>query len=112
MFNGKGLPDKLRTNEVMQWLGWKERWSRSAIKVMARLYSGAYMPVTGLLGLPDINKLRQAEQKLTAIFPAEERDQEEGDELLSLIKIVALYLANDGGTRQLSWTDCKAFLSE
>ena len=111
MFNGKGLPDKLRTNEVMQWLSWKEQWNQSAITVMARLYSGIYAG-HGSLGLPDINKLRQAEQKLTSLIPAKEYDQDDDDQLLPLIKIVALYLANDGGTRQLSWTDCEAWLQE
>ena len=109
MFHSKGLPDKFRTDEVMQWLSGKEQWNRSAIKVMASLYSGAYAG-HGSPGLPDINKLRQAEQKLTALIPAEQYDED--DDPLPLIKIVTLYLANDGGTRQLSWTDCEAFLRE
>ena len=95
----------------MQWLSGKEPWNQSAITVMARLYSGAY---TGHkpLGLPDINKLRQVEQKLTALMLFEEHNPDDDDELLSLIKIVALYLANDGGTRQLYWADCKAWLQQ
>ena len=109
MFNGKGLPDKFRTDEIMQWLSRKEQWSRSAITVMARLYSGAYAS-HGSLGLPEIGALRQAEQKLMALVPTEKHDED--DELLPLIKIVALYLVNEGGTRQLSWTDCEAFLQE
>ena len=113
MLNGKGLPDKLDTDEVLQWLAWNEQWGRQAIKVMANLYSGSHTG-HGSLGLPDLNKLREAEQKLTALIPLApgECNKDQEQEMLSLIKMVALYLANDGGTRQLLWTDCEAWFRQ
>ena len=130
-FRGKGLPNKktvdtylllnvlkrdntgmartLRINEILRWLTWEEQWDSQAVKVMLHLYSNGY---TGRrpLNLPDINKLRMAEQKLTEFIASEKRDHAKGDNILPLIKMVALYLANDGGTQQLHWTDCAAWL--
>ena len=111
MFHSRRLPNRLGIDEILQWLTWEEQWDRNAVKVMARLYSDVYAGHRSL-GLPDINKLKAAEQKLTALLSSEERDQGSDDQILPLIKVVALYLANDGGTRQLHWTDCETWLQE
>ena len=61
----------------LQWLHWTtSNEADQAITIMTRLYSGAYRAGHKSLGLPDINKLRQAEQKLMALISAEEHDQE------------------------------------
>ena len=109
MFNSRGLPDKYLTDEVLAWLSWDQQLNRQALKLMIKLYSGAYAGHSAL-GLPDINELRQAEQKLTALLPSGKH--EDDNDIFPLIKMVALYLANHGGTRQLCWTDCEAWLRE
>ena len=111
MFSGKGLPDKRRVDDILQWLTCDGQVERQAIKVMGTLYSSAYASYKSL-GLPDINTLRWAEQKLTTLIPSAEWKQDEDNEILPLIKMVALYLANGGGTRQLHWSDCEVWLSE
>ena len=101
---GKGSPHKLRTDEALSWLGWERSWDRQAIKVIAKLYCD----------VPDCNKLRQAEQNLMALIPPNpgESQEDKENDIRPLIKIVALYLADDGGTQQLHWTDCEAWLRE
>ena len=108
MFNGRGLPETCRIDEILGWLTFDQQLNRQVVKLMTKLYLGVCAS-RRYLGLPDINTLNQLEQKLTAVIPFHKN---EGNDTRLLIKMVALYLANDRETQQLHWADCEAWLRE
>ena len=115
MFHGKGVPDKRCIYETLWWLTCDQPLDRQTIKLMACLYSGGCAGHQSA-GLPHIETLRQEEQKLTTLIPlgpgayGQGVDRGKENNILPLMKMVVLYLANDGGARQLRWTDCEAWL--
>ena len=89
MNNGKGLPKQAEVEAVLAWLNCGGTLNDVLQSLMVRLYLSA--------GTPDTKKLKQYEQKLSALFFASsstepDSDDDEEEEQACLIKQVALFL--------------------
>ena len=107
MNNGKGLPKEADVEDVLAWLNCEGTLNDALQSLMVRLYASA--------GTPDTKKLKQYEQKLSALFFANASTEPESDdeeEQSCLIKQVALFLLTRKPQYFLNFGDVEYFYQQ
>ena len=107
MNSGKGLPKQAEVEAVLGWTMIGGQCNETLQKLMPRLYVSA--------GIPDIQKLKQYEQKLRDLFfarPATGLESDDEDEQSCLIKQAALFLATSKPRQVLRFSDAEHFYQQ
>ena len=107
MNNGKGLPKQADVEAMLAWLNCGETLNDVIQSLMVRLYASE--------GTPDTKKLKQYEQKLSALFFAHastEPDSDDEEEQSCLIKQVALFLLTRKPRYFLNFGDVEYFYQQ
>ena len=107
MNSSRGLPDEATVKAMLDWLSCGEKLNDSLQKLMGRLYASE--------GMPNIQVLKQYEQKLRNVFFADavtglESDDE--DEQSCLIKQAALFLSTRKPQYVLNIEDVERFYQQ